>query len=243
MSFSAAPTSAPPPAPPPNIKIPPPAPVTGGMPIGKPLGMGGMSVSKILSGGMPCKFELPMEFFTLFVFTFIIYFCVFAFIPYNGIVEKILGYIKTVTDKFFKFLKMLIPSPVKKAASKIFPSFIVKYFTESIPQMIEREKEKLMTSLEIKLKHLKEETDKKLKNQKKMLENDNSYITKTKVYFNEKYIYIKAKLMYAWETFKDKIVPAIIVSFIYYFIWVIICKVIPAILKYLINAAQQFKQP
>ena len=243
MSFSAAPLPSAPPSASPAIQIPPSAPTTGGMPIGKPLGMGGMSVSKLLSGGMPCKFELPMEFFTLFLFTFIIYFCVFAFIPYNGIVEKILGYIKTITDKFFKFLKTLIPSPVKKAASKIFPSFIVKYFTESIPQMIEREKEKLMTSLEVKLKHLKEETDKKLKNQKKMLENDNSYITKTKVYFKEKYIYIKAKLMYAWETFKDKILPAIIVSFIYYFIWVLFLKVIPAIFKYLINAAQQFKQP
>ena len=243
MSFSAAPPTATPMATSSTIQMPSPTTATGGMPIGKPPGMGGMSVSKILSGGMPCKFELPMEFFTLFLFTFIIYFCVFAFIPYNGIVEKILGYIKTITDKFFKFLKTLIPSPVKKAASKIFPSFIVKYFTESIPQMIEREKEKLMTSLEVKLKHLKEETDKKLKNQKKMLENDNSYITKMKVYFNEKYIYIKAKLMYAWETFKDKILPAIIVSFIYYFIWVLFFKIIPAIFKYLLSVAQQFKQP
>ena len=37
-------------------------------------GGGKMSASKILSGGMPCKFELTMEFFCTFLFTFIIYF-------------------------------------------------------------------------------------------------------------------------------------------------------------------------
>ena len=74
--------------------------------------MGGMSASNLLSGGMPCKFELPMEFICTFLFTFIIYFCVFAFIPYNGIIEKILGYIKKITDTFIKFLYTLIPSPV-----------------------------------------------------------------------------------------------------------------------------------
>ena len=34
--------------------------------------MGGMSASNLLSGGMPCKFELPMDFICTFLFTFII---------------------------------------------------------------------------------------------------------------------------------------------------------------------------
>lgn len=253
MSSSGSPATAPAPAP-----APTPAPssmqnmisdVSGGMSSGKQgimgkIGkMGGMSASQLLSGGIPCKFELPMEFVCKLLFTFIIYFCVFAFIPYNGIVSKIVGYITKITNDFMKFLKTLIPSPVKKAASKIFPSFIVKYFTESIPKMIEREKEKLMTPLEVKLKKIKDEKDKRLKTQQKTLESNNSYTAKMTVYYNKQYINIKAKLISAWETFKDKIIPAIIISFIYYFIWFIFFKIIPAIFKYMFAVLQQFKQP
>ena len=249
MSSSGSPMTAPAPTPAPSSMQNMINDVSGGMSSGKQgimgkIGkMGGMTASKILSGGIPCKFELPMEFFCKLLFTFIIYFCVFAFIPYNGIVSKIVGYITKITNDFMKFLKTLIPSPVKKAASKIFPSFIVKYFTESIPKMIEREKEKLMTPLEVKLKKIKDEKDKRLKTQQKTLESNDSYIAKMTVYYNKQYINIKAKLISAWETFKDKIIPAIIISFIYYFIWFIFFKIIPAIFKYMFAVLQQFKQP
>ena len=62
-------------------------------------------------------------------------------------------------------------------------------------------------------------------------------------YYNKQYINIKAKLISAWETFKDKIIPAVIISFIYYFIWFIFFKIIPAIFKYMFAVLQQFKQP
>ena len=46
-----------------------------GMPPVNQGGLGGnkISASQMLSGGMPCKFELLMEFFCSFFFTFIIY--------------------------------------------------------------------------------------------------------------------------------------------------------------------------
>ena len=205
--------------------------------------MGGMSASNLLSGGMPCKFELPMEFICTFLFTFIIYFCVFAFIPYNGIIEKILGYIKKITDTFIKFLYTLIPSPVKKAASKIFPSFITKFFKETLPKLIKRKKEEVTTTLQKKLQKIKEETEKKINAKKKSMKNNKDFISKTNLYLNEQYLKIKEKILTLWEKFKDKILPAIIISVIYYVIWLVFFKLIPTILKYLINVAQQFKQP
>ena len=204
--------------------------------------MGGMSASNLLSGGMPCKFELPMEFICTFLFTFIIYFCVFAFIPYNGIIEKILGYIKKITDTFIKFLYTLIPSPVKKAASKIFPSFITKFFKETLPKLIKRKKEEVTTTLQKKLQKIKEETEKKINAKKKSMKNNKDFISKTNLYLNEQYLKIKEKILTLWEKFKDKILPAIIISVIYYVIWLVFFKLIPTILKYLINVAQQFKQ-
>ena len=69
-------------------------------------GLGGskISASQMLSGGMPCKFELTMEFFCCFFFTFIIYFIVFAFVPYDGFITKILEFIRDITKKFTDFL-------------------------------------------------------------------------------------------------------------------------------------------
>ena len=202
-----------------------------------------ISVSNMMSGGMPCKFELLMEFFSSFLFTFIIYFCVFAFVPYDGIIKKILKYIQEITQMFTDFLYTLIPNPVKKAASKLFPSFIVKFFKETLPNLLSKKTEEIMTPLKKKLQKIKEDTEKKLKSEKKKANNNKDFLSQTTLYFNEKYLLIKAKITVLWEKFKDKIVPALVISFIYYIIWLIFLKIIPTILKYLVNVAQQFKQP
>ena len=202
-----------------------------------------ISVSNMMSGGMPCKFELMMEFFSSFLFTFIIYFCVFAFVPYDDIIMKILKFIGDVTKKFMDFLYTLVPKPVKKAASKLFPSFIVKFFKETLPNLLIKKKDELMTPLKEKLQKIKDDTEKKLTSEKKKANNNKNFLSQMALYFNEKYLLIKAKLTALWEKFKDKIVPALVISFIYYIIWLIFLKLIPTILKYLINVAQQFKQP
>jgi len=202
-----------------------------------------ITASKILSGGMPCKFELLMEFFCSFLFTFIIYFCVFAFVPYDGIITKILEFIRDITKKFTDFLYTLIPNPVKKTASKLFPTFIVKFFKETLPKLLNKKKEEIMTPLKEKLQKLKDDTEKKINGERKKLKNNNDFLSQTTLYFNEQYLNIKTKLTLIWEKFKDKIVPALVISFIYYIIWLIFFKLIPTILKYLVNVAQQFKQP
>ena len=75
------------------------------------------------------------------------------------------------------------------------------------------------------------------------MKNNKDFISKTNLYLNEQYLKIKEKILTLWEKFKDKILPAIIISVIYYVIWLVFFKLIPTILKYLINVAQQFKQP
>ena len=208
-------------------------------------GLGGskISASQILSGGMPCKFELLMEFFCCFFFTFIIYFIVFAFVPYDGFITKILEFIRDITKKFMDFLYKLVPNPVKKAASRLFPKFIVKFFKETLPKLLSKKSEELTTPLKKKLKKIKDDIDKKINGEKKKLGKNKDFISEMILYYNEQYLIIKGKLIVLWEKFKDKIVPALIMSFIYYVIWFTFFKLIPTILKYLMNVAQQFKQP
>jgi hypothetical protein len=206
-------------------------------------GGGKMSASKILSGGMPCKFELTMEFFCTFLFTFIIYFCVFAFIPYDDVITTILEYINDLIKVFTDFVYGLIPDSVKKKASSLFPKSIVKFFKQTLPNIIKKKKEEMLTPLKKKLTKIKEDTEKKINKQKKNLKNNKDIFSETTLYFNEQYLIITAKLSALWEKFKDKIIPAIVISFIYYVIWLIFFKLIPTILKYLMNVAQQFKQP
>jgi hypothetical protein len=194
-------------------------------------GVGGGGV-----GGIPCKFELTMEFICSFLFTFIIYFCVFAFFPYDGIIKKILEFIQNTTKKFMDFINSLIPKSVKKNSSKLFPSFIEKFFKETLPKMLKAKKEELTTPLKTKLEQIKKDTEEKLK-----IENKKS--GKSNNFFKETALKIESKFLELWEKFKDKFIPALIISFIYFIIWFIVFKVIPPILKYLISIAQQFKQP
>jgi len=216
-----------------------------GMPPVNQGGLGGnkISASQMLSGGMPCKFELTMEFVCSFVFTFIIYFIVFAFVPYDGFITKILEFIRDVTKKFIDFLYTLIPEPVKKAASRLFPKFIVKFFKETLPNLLNKKSEELMTPLKKKLQKIKDDTDKRINGERKKLGKNKDFISEMILYYNEQYLIIKGKLIALWEKFKDKIVPALIMSFIYYVIWFTFFKLIPTILKYLINVTQEFKQP
>jgi hypothetical protein len=204
-------------------------------------GSNNISMSNMVSSGMPCKFQLLMEFFCSFLFTFIIYFCVFAFFPYDGIIKKILEFIQETTKKFMDFLYKLVPSPVKKNASKIFPSFVVKFFKETLPKMLKEKKEEITTPLKKKLEQIKKETQSKIDGENKKNRDNGGLLSDTKMYFNEKFVNTKATFSEIWEKFKDKIIPALIISFIYYIIWLIFFKLIPIILKYLINVAQQFK--
>jgi hypothetical protein len=200
------------------------------------------AASQMLSGGgMPCKFELLMEFFSTFLFTFIIYFCVFAFIPYEGLIAKILEFIRKIMTKFTDFLYKLIPKPVKKAFSRLFPKSVVKFFKETLPNLISKKKDEIQTPLKEKLQKIKDDVDKKINKQRKKSKKNKNFLSELSAYYEEQYLIAKSKISSIWEKFKDKIIPALIISFIYYVIWYIFFKVIPIILKYLINIALQFK--
>ena len=98
-----------------------------------------------------------------------------------------------------------------------------------------------MTPLKEKLEQIKKETQSKIDVENKKNGENSGVLSDTRMYFNEKFVNTKAKFSEIWEKFKDKIIPALIISFIYYIIWLIFFKLIPIILKYLINVAQQFK--
>ena len=201
----------------------------------------GGKLGSMMSGGMPCKFELTMEFVCYFVFTFIIYFCVFAFIPYDELVEKIFKFIEKITKKFMKFLSNLIPDSVKKRVSSLFPKFIVNFFKKTIPALIKEKTEEITTPLKQKLEEIKKEANKKLNKEKSDSGNKKGIVSQTQLYLNEQYIKITTEIKILWNKFNDKILPAIVISFIYYVIWLFFFKFIPTILKYLINIALNFK--
>jgi hypothetical protein len=189
--------------------------------------------------GMPCEYELPMEFFTIFVGTFIIYFIVFGFIPYEDIVNTIINFIMPIPKKIYAWATGLIPSSIKDRVAKSSPSFISKFFNTTLPNMIEAEKRKLLTPLQVKLQKLKDVENKKLQDKQNASGGDSSSIQNK---LNTYYTNAKIKLLSMWETFRDKIIPAIVISFIYYVIWYISFVIIPQILKYCINMAMQFKK-
>jgi hypothetical protein len=191
-----------------------------------------------IGGGMPCEYELPMEFFTLFVVTFLIYFFVFGFIPYEDILNKIMNFIIPIPKKIYSWATGLIPDSIKNRASKSTPSFVSKFFNTTLPNMIEAEKRKLLTPLQVKLQKLKDVENKKLQDKQNASGNDPSSIQNK---LNTYYTNSKIQLLSMWETFRDKIIPAVIISFIYYVIWYIIFIIIPQILKYCINMAMKFK--
>ena len=191
-----------------------------------------------MGSGMPCEYELPMEFFTLFVVTFLIYFLVFGFIPYEDIVNKIINYIMPIPKKIYSWATGMIPSSIKNRASKSSPSFVSNFFNKTLPNMIEAEKRKLLTPLQVKLQKLKDVESKKLQDKQNTSGGDSSSIQNK---LNTYYTNGKIKLLSMWETFRDKIIPAVVISFIYYIVWYLSFVIIPQILKYCINMAMKFK--
>jgi hypothetical protein len=200
---------------------------------------GGSTGGGSMGGGMPCEYELPMEFFILFVGTFLIYFIVFGFIPYEDILNKIVNVIMPIPKKIYSWATGLIPSSIKNRASKSTPSFVSKFFNTTLPNMIEAEKRKLLTPLQVKLQKLKDVESKKLQDKKDASGGDSSSLQNK---LNTYYSNAKIKLLSMWETFRDKIIPAVIISLIYYVIWYLSFVIIPQILKYCINMAMQFKK-
>lgn len=200
----------------------PAAPAGGGAAGGKLGKMAGM-----MAGGIPCEYELPMEFAVGFLFTFLIYFLVFGFVPYQNIVSTMTKYIIGFPEKMYNKILGKMPSSVKNAKSGSIFSQFNKLITKTIPDMITKEKNKLLTPLQKKLQTLKDKEKSNSQNSNPV----NQYIVKVRI-----------KVMMIWETLRHNIIPAIFVSIIYYVVWYIIFKIIPGVMKYGINMAMSFKK-
>ena len=189
-------------------------------------GGGGGKLANMMSGGMPCSYELLMEFVIGFLFTFLVYFLVFGFVPYHDIVSTMTKFVIEFPEKMYNSFLGKMPSSAKNAKSGSILSNINNFFSKTIPDMIKKEKEKMLTPLQKKLKNLKDKEHSKTKNSNPV----SKYITDVKI-----------KIMTIWEKLKHSIIPAIFVSLIYYVVWIIIFKFIPQIMKYGINMAMSFK--
>lgn len=189
-------------------------------------------MASMMSGGIPCEYQLPMEFFVLFLFTFLIYFLVFGFVPYRNIVSTMTHYIIGFPEKVYNKFLGHVPSSIKNAKSGSVFSQANKFIHVTIPNMIQKEKTKLLTPLQKKLQKLKEKENKQLN------DSNSGGANKLKTSVSK----VKVKVLSAWETLKHKIIPAIFISIIYYVIWLIIFKIIPQVLKYGINMAMSFKK-
>lgn len=192
-------------------------------------GGGGGKFSKMagmMAGGIPCGYELPMEFVVGFLFTFLIYFLVFGFVPYQNIVSTMTKYIIGFPEKMYNSFLGKMPSSVRNAKSGSIFSQFNTLITKTIPDMIKKEKDKMLTPLQKKLKILKDKEKSNSQNSNPI----NQYIVKVRI-----------QVMMIWEKLIHNIIPAIFISIIYYVIWYIIFKIIPGVMKYGINMAMSFK--
>lgn len=193
-------------------------------------GGGGGKLDKMagmMAGGIPCEYELPMEFAVGFLFTFLIYFLVFGFVPYQNIVSTMTKYIIGFPEKMYNKILGKMPSSVRNAKSGSIFSQFNTLITKTIPDMITKEKNKMLTPLQQKLQKLKDKENSNSQNSNPV----NQYIVKVRI-----------QVMTIWQKLIHNIIPAIFVSIIYYVVWYIIFKIIPGVMKYGINMAMSLKK-
>jgi hypothetical protein len=180
----------------------------------------------MMAGGIPCGYELPMEFAVGFLFTFLIYFLVFGFVPYQNIVSTMTKYIIGFPEKMYNSFLGQMPSSLRNSKSGSIFSQFNTLITKTIPDMIKKEKDKMLTPLQKKLKILKDK-------EKSVSQNSNP--------INQYIVKVRIQVMIIWQKLIHNIIPAIFISIIYYVIWYIIFKIIPGVMKYGINMAMSFK--
>ena len=179
---------------------------------------------------MNCLQILFMKYFVAFLSTFLIYFGVFGFLDYKGIIGKIMNFLMKIPEKILNFISGLIPTFIKNFFKK-FISPIYNFFSKSIPEYFNKKKKEVKKPLEERLAELKKKEDEMLKNKK------SKSIFVFMDWFNSAFSKIKVTGQTFWEKLKDVILAGFILSIFYYIIWYFIMVVLVNILKYLINTA------
>ena len=126
--------------------------------------------------------------------------------------------------------KVIIEEPLLNSNNVYTVQTLLRFntlITKTIPDMITKEKNKMLTPLQQKLQKLKDKENSNSQNSNPV----NQYIVKVRI-----------QVMTIWQKLIHNIIPAIFVSIIYYVVWYIIFKIIPGVMKYGINMAMSLKK-
>jgi hypothetical protein len=182
------------------------------------------------AGGFPCYYMLLMKYVTSFITTFLIYFLVFGYLDYKGIISKIMDFFMKIPEKILGFLSSLIPKFIKNFFKKFLSPFY-NFFSKSIPEYLNQKKADAKKPLDKRLDELK-------KKEAEMLKNKNAkplFIFSN--WLNTAVSNIKVTGVSFWEKLKGVVFAGLILSLFYYVIWYVIMVVIVNIIKYLLNSA------
>jgi hypothetical protein len=182
------------------------------------------------AAGFPCYYMLIMKYVTSFLSTFLIYFLVFGYLDYKGIIGKIMDLIMKIPEKILGFLSSLVPNFIKNFFKKFLAPFY-NFFSKSIPAYLNKKKTDAKKPLDKRLDELKKKEEEALKNKnaKPLFIFSN--------WLNTKISKIKVAGVSFWEKLKGVVFAGIILSLFYYIIWYLIMVILVNIIKYLLNSA------
>ena len=182
------------------------------------------------AAGFPCYYMLIMKYVTSFLSTFLIYFLVFGYLDYKGIIGKIMDLIMKIPEKILGFLSSLVPNFIKNFFKKFLAPFY-NFFSKSIPAYLNKKKADAKKPLDKRLDELKKKEEEALKNKnaKPLFIFSN--------WLNTKISKIKVAGVSFWEKLKGVVFAGIILSLFYYIIWYLIMVILVNIIKYLLNSA------
>jgi hypothetical protein len=182
------------------------------------------------AAGFPCHYMLLMKYVTSFLTTFLIYFLVFGYLDYKGIINKIMDFLIKIPEKILGFLSKLVPNFIKNFFKKFISPFY-NFFDKSIPNYLNEKKEQIKKPLDKRLDELK-------KKEADILKNKNAkplFIFSN--WLNNTISKIKVAGGSFWEKLKDVVFAGVILSLFYYAIWYLIMVVLVNVVKYALNSA------
>jgi len=182
------------------------------------------------AAGFPCYYMLLMKYVTSFLSTFLIYFLVFGYLDYKGIISKIIDFFMKIPEKILGFLSSLVPNFIKNFFKKFLSPFY-NFFNKTIPEYLNKKKTDAKKPLDKRLEELKKKEDETLKNKnaKPLFIFSN--------WLNGAISKIKMTGVSFWEKLKDVVFAGLILSLFYYIIWYLIMVVLLNVIKYALNSA------
>jgi hypothetical protein len=182
------------------------------------------------AAGFPCYYMLLMKYVTSFLSTFLIYFLVFGYLDYKGIIGKIMDFFIKIPEKILGFLSSLVPNFIKNFFKKFLAPFY-NFFSNSIPAYLNKKKADAKKPLDKRLEELKKKEEEALKNK-----NAKPLFIFSK-WLNTTISKVKVAGVSFWEKLKGVIFAGLILSLFYYIIWYLIMVILVNVIKYLLNSA------